>query len=223
MDCNKGIHSYTEEFKFCLHWRKRSLHYRCSHTVFEKKGNSRVLPSLLGHCVLLLRLKDILRALCESKLKRNTWQFQFCRTTIVADDTKTNSITTKKLFHKAYSTLKPLNHFASSHEFPQKGNVLMNEIFRCKCWPATKQSTGYSLSALIQSKHNCSYLPCLGISSSCWKFYKELFKKRCAGDAREHRSWKCSLTRGIILSIPLHCQNWFFLQLPKKLRAWIQV
>lgn len=130
----------------------------------------------------------------------------FAGITIIADDTKSNSIRTKKLFHKAYSTLKPLNHFASSYEFPRKGNVLpvlMNEIFRCKCRPATRQSTGYSLSALIQSKQNCSYLLCLGISSSCGKFYK----KGHAGVSREHRSWMCSLTRGIILSVPLHCQN----------------
>lgn len=107
----------------------------------------------------------------------------FACTTIVADDIKSNSIRTKKLFHKAYSTLRPLNHFASSQGKAMYSGVVMKEIFRCKCWPATRQSTDYSLSALTQSKHKCSYLPCLGTSSSGGKFCK----KGHAGIARTQK------------------------------------
>lgn len=57
--------------------------------------------------------------------------------------------------------------------------VFMKEILRCKCCPTTRQSTDYSLSALTQSKHMCSYLLCLGISSSSGKFYKKRLCRSC--------------------------------------------
>lgn len=101
------MHSYTEELKFCLHWRKSSLHYRCSHTVFEKQGNGTVFPSLLGHCVLLLRLKDVLRALLQSKLEETHDNSSFACITIVADDIKSNSIRTEKSFQSIQSLLNP--------------------------------------------------------------------------------------------------------------------
>lgn len=85
-------------------------------------------PSLLGHCVLLLRLKDILRALLQSKLEETHDNSSFACITIVADDLKSNSIRTEKLFQSTQSLLNPKapeSHFASSCEFPGEGNVLL--------------------------------------------------------------------------------------------------
>lgn len=102
------MQSYTEELKFGLHWRKSSLCYRCSHIVYEKQGNSTMFPSLLGHCVALLRLKDILRALLQSKWEKNPHDnSSFACTTIVAGDIKSNSTRTKKLFQSIQSLLNP--------------------------------------------------------------------------------------------------------------------